>query len=462
MSDVSAVGAVSGPIGYANRPGDTQLDPTPRRVVAVSVERRTSVLFTLLWAWVVLPRVVQSIIVPKHRRSVGIDYGGYTAAAALTQNLLRALVFGLCAMLIAGAIGDQRRRPIVPLIVVLAPWTLIAIRGLYAGHAPSVDALLYPVVTIAVWTLAPRITALRTLAHLTALAALISIVMAVVSPPSALFRLADGTVIATDKQIIPAGMLTGFLTQPNNLGQFLVLGLPAVVLLRSRKLRAAYVALGIFTVVWTASRSSMYAIAITGVAALAVVAARGMARRLFAATMIAVAFALVCVVPFVTRSPSAFSGRGLIWENSLPAWQQRPWLGQGSDWYRDIAATSSSIMATAFHGHNQLVQLLVTGGVGFAALIGVLLATAARAALRQLGSGSAFGVLYLIALAGTCLLEVSLALVDNMALLPVVLIPLAVVSFADTDSDAGSGPAQASRERVPRYPAVETVRGGEP
>jgi O-antigen ligase len=453
------------PVDLVNRPAG----PSPRRIKppdaasraasVVSVERRASVLLVLLWSWVVLPRVIESLAAPKHRRSAGIDYGGYTAIAATTQSLLRLMVFGFCAMVIAGALIDERRRPIWPLAVFLAPWAFLAIRDLYAGQALSVEAWLYPAVTMALWALRPRVTCLRTLAHLTAIAALTSIAMAQLQPPSALFRMVDGTVIVEEKQIISSGMLTGFLTQPNNLGQFVALGLPAIVLLRSRALCAAYAGLGIFTVVWTASRSSLYAIAITCGAALLVVCFRAATRRLMGGVAIAAAFGAVAMLPFLTRSASAYSGRGLIWQLSLPAWHEQVGLGQGAGWYREIAATSSSIMSTAFHGHNQFVQILVTGGVVYAVLATALLAVAARGALRLVATGSLFGVLFMVALAGTCLLEVSLAVVDNMAMLPVVLVPLAVLAFAEATrpepqtSDRepeGSGSLAGRRERLPR------------
>lgn len=447
-------GTVGRPVDFVSRPADARSQteairgeiPCPTRI---SVDRRTSILLTLLWAWVVLPRVIQSLVAPKHRRSAGIDYGGYTASASMTQNLLRVVVFAFCALLIAGGIADARRRSIIALTVFLAPWVFLVLRDLYTGRAPNGDAMLYPVLTVTIWVLSPGPSSLRIMAHLTALACLISISMALLRPSSALFRTADGTVIAADKQIIPSGMLTGFLTQPNNLGQLVVLGLPAIALLRVSAVRHCYSGLAAFTVVWTASRSSLYALAITGAAAL-VVSTRHRARRAAGSTAIAAAFGAVCVLPFVTHSPSAYSGRGLIWQSSLPAWQQQPWLGEGADWYRRLAATSSSIMSTAFHGHNQLVQLLVTGGLCYAVLTAIALLLASRAAVRLAATESVFGVLFMVALAGTCLLEVSLSVVDNMALLPFVLVPLAVLSFADTGGPAHSpGRAVASAGRQP-------------
>lgn len=396
-----------------------------------SPERRISTLLVLLWLEVVSPRVIQSVTAPKFRRSAGIDYGGYTAAASATQDLFRAAVLILCAILLIGALADDRQRPIIPLLVFLTPWLWMTLRN-WGTHAQSpIDTLQYPALAFAVWAMRPRITCLRTLAHLTAAAALISMTMALVDPPSALFRAADGSLISADKQIFPAGMLAGFLTQPNNLGQFISLGLPTIVLVRPAALRIAYGMIAMIAVVWTASRSSLYAVGITAAAVFVIAAARGAVRRQVSTLLITLTFGIVCALPLLTTSREAFSGRGLIWEASLPFWRQEVWFGQGADWYRDIAATSSSIMPTAFHGHNQLVQVLVTGGLVYAILVGLLLALASHHAVQLTAAGQFVGVVFLIALGGTCLLEVSLTVVDNQSLAPVTLLPLAVLSFAD-------------------------------
>jgi O-antigen ligase len=269
--------------------------------------------------------------------------------------------------------------------------------------------------------------------------------MAVVDPPSALFRSDQGALIVEDKQIIPSGMLAGFLTQPNNLGQFIVLGLPALFLIRRRWLRLAYFLIGAFTIVWTASRTSLYALAMMCLAAALLWSTRGRgARRTLSIGMITIPFAAVCALPLVTTDPSSYSERGFIWQASLPFWYSNPWFGQGANWYRDLATTSGSIASSAFQGHNQLVQLLVTGGLLYAIFTGAMILLASSAAVRLAESGVNYGVVYLVALAGTCLLEVSLVTVDNSSMFPVVVIPLAVILFGHA-SYAGRRGAGGSR-----------------
>ena len=141
------------------------------------------------------------------------------------------------------------------------------------------------------------------------------------------------------------------------------------------------------------------------------------------------AFATTCIVPLVTTDPAAFTNRGYIWQASHAAWAQHPFVGNGSDWFSIVGSSSASLGPTVFHAHNQFLQLLVTGGVVLALLVGLLVATAVGAAGRLAARGHLVGAGYLAAFAGTCLLEVSLVIVDNSLVFPVAVLPLLFILF---------------------------------
>jgi hypothetical protein len=193
-------------------------------------------------------------------------------------------------------------------------------------------------------------------------------------------------------------------------------------------------------------------------------------RRTIARCAIATSFGIVGILPFITSSLGAYSGRGMIWIASLPAWRSAVWFGRGADWYHEIAATSATIMGGAFHGHNQLVQVLVTGGVWYLVCVGLMIWTASSQAVRRAEAETSFGVVYLVALAGTCLLEVSLVLVDNSSMFPVVVVPLAVIAFAAvpesaTRKDGGARVTDVAipvGRRVSGRPSAHRPRRGRP
>jgi O-antigen ligase len=144
---------------------------------------------------------------------------------------------------------------------------------------------------------------------------------------------------------------------------------------------------------------------------------------------------VVVIVPLVTREPTAFTNRGYIWGASLLAWRSEPWFGFGSRYFTDLARTSGELGGTVYHGHNELVQLLVVGGMVLVALVGLLLLTAIVMATRR-SSRSMFWFATLFVLAGVSLLETSLSFVENTFLLSVLVLPLASLMFGpDLDAD---------------------------
>ncbi len=407
---------------------------------------RARLLIVLSWVAMVLPQVVQSFTAPQHRLSVEVDGPGLTRIASLSRLALT-LVLGVVALwLLVASARRARHLRILPLIAMLAPWVYMVIRDWYITGHPSQAALLVPLVAIALWTLQPRLRCLSTLGYLTALAAGLSIAMAMVDPPSAIFRSIGGDVVSADKEVLPWGLLIGFLTQPNSLGKFLVLGLPAVFLIPRAKWRVAGIALTVFAIVWSASRTSLYAAAAAcTIAIVLAVVTSPRARKALGGLAIVLSMGVVCALPLLPTEPTAFTNRSFIWQASLPYWQLDPWFGQGSSWYRDIAQTSGAIAGSAFQGHNQLVQSLVTGGLCYVIVSGLLLWLGAAYSVRQAASGSAFGVVFYVALAGTFALEVSFPTVDNTLMIPAVLVPLGIVLFSRDNHDRPGGRSTGSR-----------------
>jgi O-antigen ligase len=389
-----------------------------------------TILVIACWAQAVVPRMLQSLTAPKVRAAAGEATAGYTHPAQLSKDALTLAVLGVCAVVVIGGLRSRRSGAVGVLAVALAPWLYLMVRGAYSHAGLLLAVLLYPAVVLAVWTLRPRIRELGTLGILVGLTAISCMLMAVVWPDAALFRSSFGDFIAEDKQILPWGMLEGYLTQPNNLGQTLAVGLPLIFLVRPRMLRAVLVGCTGIALVWTASRSSLYSVAIAAAVA-AVVALARRSRPPAALLSLAAVAVTVVVLPLTTSDPSAFTNRGYIWGVSIDAWQSSPWVGNGANWYGVIASTAANLGSTVFHGHNQAVQIAVTGGVLLLLLVVWQYVLAARRAARMPGGAGLFATTYLAALLGTCILEVSLAYVDNFSLLFVVALPTAVILFQE-------------------------------
>ncbi len=212
-------------------------------------------------------------------------------------------------------------------------------------------------------------------------------------------QLADGTFIATPTA---PGRASGNLRQPNHLSSLLLWACIAVVALvelgqLSRRVAAALLALLVFGVVLTASR--------TGLVGVLVLAAWGVLDRRMAprtrlvllATPLVYALAWLGMAEWARLSEHAFGGaarlaegdisssRFAIWANTLELIRMHPWAGVGFGEF-NLAWTLTPFPGrpTAFfdHTHNLPLQLAVELGLPLATLVMALLLWALRQAGR--------------------------------------------------------------------------------
>lgn len=433
----------------------------PPRHPPVWTSDRAGVLFVLVGLWAVVPKILQTLTSAKYRVRVDQAEPPPTALTALATDVLTAALLGFCLLVVLDALRRNPRRDLLGLVLLLAPWLWVEVRSFTLDRGLAVADLVYPAVVVAVWLLRPGLRHLRLLGYLAGAVALVSVAIGVLLPDAGVFRASDGSVIAEEKAILPLGVLVGVFTHGNTLGQFLIMGFPLVALVPRRGLRAVLLAVSAFALLWSAARST-----IAGAVALALVVAvlslLPVARRTVPYRLVLWgAFGLVAVLPFVTTAPLAFTGRGAIWTRSLALWRDHPWVGNGSDFYSRIAQTSADLGGTVYHGHNEMVQLLVTGGVVLAVLVGALVLGAVHRAATVPGGGTV-GVAILLALAAASLLEVSLLFDGGSVFDPVLLLPLATLLVGEPlGPDAGPEAAgdRSSRSTTADVAPLARARG---
>jgi O-antigen ligase len=387
-------------------------------------------LIVLAWAAVVLPRVVQSLDVDKRRATLENPSPSSTAAQLAELACEGALLLA-CLVVVLSRLG---RLPVVgggSLGLLLAPWVYTVLRSLYLGQLPTQPSqLLYPAVVLALWAAQPRLEQLALLGRLHALTVGISLALGVLLPDKGVYQSIEGGLVDPDKALLPVGILIGPFTDGNNLAQVLVLGLPMVAFLPSRGLRWAVGALTVLALVWTSSRSALAAAAVGGAVWLVLRRGTPLGRQLLSGAVLVVLAAAVAVLPLLTTRPDAFTNRGAIWQTSLSAWADAPLFGLGVDWYSASARFDDGLGGFAFHGHNQFVHVLVTGGIVGLLLLSLLTAAVIASATRWAASGVVVPAVYTATLLVTCLLEVSYGVVDRSFALAVVVVPLAVIAVS--------------------------------
>lgn len=422
-------------------------------------------LIVLTWAAVYLPRLLQTLTAPKFRLEVG-DAVAYSPIAGAAEQLLQVGLLGTCVLVVLGRVRRLPTRLSWRLFALLAPWVYLVSRDLLLEIRPQPIAAVYPAVVIAVWILQPRLEDLRPIGFLGVTLAGVSVLLGALLPQAGILNNVAGEAVNPNKKILPWGILVGPLTSGNNLGQGLAVTVPAVLLL-PRRTRPAATALIMFALVWTASRSSITAAVVAGVAVFLVRRAMPDVRAGLAGLTVVVPLAAVLLVPYFTDNDLAFTNRGYIWRRSLEAWQQSPLFGLGSDYYSRIGGSSDQIVETAFHGHNVAVHLLVTGGWVLLGLFLFLVANAVVVAARWAARGEYYPVAFLVAVIVSCSFEVSVGFVDRQFMLPSVMLPLAVLLLAPASAKgrvrrpAAIGPAEPLPAGALRTVATGRGRGGD-
>lgn len=414
---------------------------------AITGDAAAVLLIVLLWARAVGSLIVLSLTAEKRFVAVG-DEEITSSAASATSQVLFLLIIALCAAVVVFRINDVPRPGLWRLGVVLAPWLWMVTRDAYSGTA-SADSLLYVLVVLALAALRPSPRVLIALGALVAATAVLALAFGWFLPDAGILREADGSIRAADKATLPElGLLQGMFTSENNLAQFLVLGIPALAMLPRWWLRVPALALSVFAIFWTASRTSMTAAAVVlATGSLLWLAVELSSRRIASALArlcAGAAIAAMVTLPLLGWDNGAFTERGEIWNGSLSEWLRRsPLFGFGANWYREVAGTETSpLNAAAYHGHNQLVQWLVTGGFVLAVLAIASLVAQAWVTTRSQSRYLVIAAMLVVAIGMSGLLEVPLGYVDRSMFWTVTLVPLTVLFFArarDTEPALGPG-----------------------
>jgi hypothetical protein len=405
-------------------------------------QQSAALVIVLTWAAVVMPSLVQSYTATKSRNFTS-DVQVASAASSLVNLALSLALTGLLLLLLVRYLNElpSDRRGV--LLVLLLPWLYQVSRDAFAGTSLRIGGLLYPLIVVVIWILRPKLRQLAILGYLIGLTALISVLMGALDPAKGILSSTEGSIITPDKQLLPWGILIGPVTDGNPLGQFLALGLPAAVYIRSRGWRWSIFLVTSFAVLWTSNRSSLAALLVgLGVAALLKLAPHG-TKRFGTALIIGIAAVVVAYLPLTTTANDSFTNRGYIWTASLRHWSDHPLIGLGSQWYSQSAKYANNIGPTAFHGHNQFVQVLVLGGLINLVLVGVLLIALVRVAARWAEFRAVRGPAAFLAMMLTSgALEVSLSFVHRSFLFPVTALTITYMCFADEER-----PAEPAAER---------------
>lgn len=339
---------------------------------------------------------------------------------------LSAVVYVAASMLLVlGHLADSRRwLGAAPLLV--APAIYMVCRD-FADEILRPVPFVFVLLVMAFMTLrAPMELYLRLTAVLVVIVAIASLLLGSLSPVIGLRTDIASEILRVDKEVLQGmGLLKGPFGSENNLGNYLVLGLPFVILFRSRlAVYGSFIVVG-SALLWTSSRSSL-----AGAFVILTMIVLGQRLRGHGYMVILSVIAVLGVLlPFVPQDEMSFSGRGAIWAG-LVSTLGFPYglLGRGTLAFDRLSADAQTyINSAAIQGHNQALHLLVVGGATLFFLTAAMLWRVALTASRLEGEIGVAARAWLMALFTVGILEVPLGFSDRATFWPVVLVPLAVL-----------------------------------
>jgi hypothetical protein len=371
-------------VGMGTTAGAGVLDALPRRRFGVRRsgrgavprdDRDAKVLTTLAFAGSTMPGALDYLVQSHHNllASDAAVRSPLASNAALAINVL--LVAFALYVLISRRMNLVDHVSDMILVLTIFGWSLLGLwrENEVTGRA-IIDYITVGLVILAVWCLQPSRMLYRHIGRLVAVLIIYSIIFGLTDPGGAFYTSLQGAIGESTKAFIGNNQLASVFGHSNTLGIAVALGIPFLMQLKTRPSRVVLLAAAGWVILWSASRTAIFA---AGLALVVVMIVSRMPRLVALALAWAVALTTLTVVfalPLHTTDPDAFTRRGAIWIGSLSEAHQNLALGQGPNWYYDIAQFDNQLGAQASSGHNWFVSTLVVGGaVGMVLGIALLL-----------------------------------------------------------------------------------------
>ncbi|MWV73242.1 O-antigen ligase family protein [Rathayibacter rathayi] len=224
---------------------------------------------------------------------------------------------------------------------------------------------------IALWSIAPRWDDLRVLGVAVVLIGLASLLTGLTDQG---WMREDALLAGETKALIGTRLLAGIFPQMNVLGMTMALGLPFVLLLRTRRARYSGLAIVVANLVLSASRTSLIAAGITILVAVVLRLVRHSGtRRVLAVGAVVMAATAVVLLPMVVHDRSALTSRGAIWMSSMSVIPDHLVFGLSTNAFTKEGILPRLIGHTPWHGHNLFASTMVWGGLVLLAALVVFL-----------------------------------------------------------------------------------------
>lgn len=413
---------------------------TTRRKISLRERYITGAVVLTVLVFTTMGRNAVTVLV-EGRRVRTLGEASTSSQAGRSATLAVLVVLALLVAYVVLRFWREPKRPVGILLLTVAPLLLLLVRD-YATVGSMANATIASVgLLFALWMIAPPLQVFRVLGLLSVTVAVVSIALGLAAPNFALVTQSTGN----DKALLGDHLLAGAFTHPNLLGLFLALSAPFVLLLRRWFWGLSVVALAL---IWSASRTALLAAAVAfGLGVLFLVVSRRW-QRILGGLATLVAFGLVVYIPFSTTDPAVLTRRGEIWIYSLAHLGDQSLWGLSPSWYDKIVPASVGIFnAAAFHGHNDVVTMLVRIGIVGLAMVIAVYWMAWRSATRRESIPTLPVVIFFIAAMTAAISETIWRPESDNVLFLVSIVPVCLAVFGTDDAAERDVRARGRRAR---------------
>jgi O-antigen ligase len=308
-----------------------------------------------------------------------VDYGRFPLARDVSI-VAAAVLFCVCLVIIVRRV---RRLPhnFGGLTLILLALFVLNLDWSSPTKEEFVKIILAAAVIFAVWAEKVPVSALKWISVSGSVVGLYTLSGALFAPEYMNYR-SDSA-----KAFIANWQLAGPFAHSNALAIFCILAACFSPLIVSVRWRILNIVILFATIVATASRTALIAVAIVSAWWLFCRFLSRRAVRLVGTMMVAACAAAVVAIPLVfLGNPYAISARGYAWATSIGAWRESRLFGLDNDWFTHTTHTADPASWPFRSGHNLFIDVLVKSGlVGICVLALVLLiATLVAIRLRDL------------------------------------------------------------------------------
>ncbi|WP_191905667.1 O-antigen ligase family protein [Microbacterium caowuchunii] len=332
-----------------------------------------------IWAHFWVPSLINAVLIG--RQYAGLGDVVVSPLAGLAAKALQYLSIGLILVAALDAAVARAKVDLGRILLAIVPWASIYVVDVFTNGGVPWQAWMYPP-AMAILSIAnlPAERVYTLIRNMTLFIAGLSLMLALLPGQPGMMPMSFHS--GGEKAIIGSSILAGPYGHSNQLGLNMALGLPFVAWTTRGFGRVGAIGLVGLVLLWSASRTSILVAVAVLIITLVTLWAHRAASRVLVLWAAVAAFVAMVALPLINDDPTAFTQRGMIWQQGLISFMESPLTGTAANAFMEASDLSLRIGDIINTGHNVFVTVATIGGligiVGFVVALLTMLTSGAR------------------------------------------------------------------------------------